>query len=138
MNQHFFRRNTDKPPDRYGYTIKTSGGTVSYSIPVMKVKAYSLDDIFSKRRLLLIPFFIFSFEPDFSEYNDDDEKRGYLKGMYRKIIERLDQLERDDETGEMDKLTIIELADEVLCVDTEFEVSEICTVCFLSIQDMIW
>ena len=80
----------------------------------MKVRFYSLDDIFSERRLLLIPFFIFSFEPDFSEYKDDDE------------------------TGEMDKLTIIELADEVLCVDTEFEVSEICTVCFLSIQDMIW
>ena len=104
----------------------------------MKVKSYSLEDIFSERLLLLIPFFIFSFEPDFSEYDDDEEKLGNLKGVYRKIIERLDQLERDDETGEMDKLTIIELADEVLCVDTEFEVSEICTVCFFSIQDMIW
>ena len=109
-----YLRSTSRTPDKYRYTIKTPGGTVSYSIPVMKVKSYSLDEIFNKGLLLLIPFFIFSFEADFSEYNDNEEKLGRLKDEYREILGRLDQLERDEKIGELEKLTIIELADEVL------------------------
>ena len=50
------------------YVIVTPGGTVQYDIPIMKVQKYSLDDIFEKRLLMLIPFYIFSHESSFPEY----------------------------------------------------------------------
>ena len=40
------------------YVVITPGGTVQYDVPVMKVQAYSLDEIFEKHLLLLIPFYI--------------------------------------------------------------------------------
>ncbi len=41
------------------YVIVTPGGTVQYDVPIMKVQTYSLDDIFEKGLLMLIPFYIF-------------------------------------------------------------------------------
>ncbi|MBQ3800248.1 MAG: hypothetical protein II837_08140 [Treponema sp.] len=108
-----YLRSTSRTPDRYRYIIKTPGGTVDYAIPVMKVKSYTLEEIFSKKLLLLIPFFIFTFEADFPEYNTNEGKLEMLKDKYRTILEQLEQLEKQNEIGELDRLTIIELADEV-------------------------
>lgn len=109
-----YLRSAKKTPDNYRYIIKTPGGTVSYSVPVMKVKAYSLDDIFSKKLLLLIPFFIFTFEADFPKYEADAEKLNALKAEYQTILQKLEQMEQNDEIGEFDRLTILELSDEVV------------------------
>ncbi len=54
-----YLRSYQKTPDRMKYVIITPGGTVQYDVPVMKVQAYSLNDIFEKDLLLLIPFYIF-------------------------------------------------------------------------------
>ena len=54
-----YLRTYKKTPDKMKYVIATSGGTVQYDVPIMKVQAYSLDDIFEKRLLMLIPFYIF-------------------------------------------------------------------------------
>ena len=35
-----------KTPDRMKYVIATPGGTVRYDVPVMKVQAYTLGEIF--------------------------------------------------------------------------------------------
>ncbi len=47
-------RTYKKTPDKMKYVIVTSGGTVQYDIPIMKVQKYSLDDNFEKRLLMLI------------------------------------------------------------------------------------
>lgn len=57
-----YLRSYKKTPDKMRYVIVTPGGTVQYDIPVIKVQAYSLNDIFEKSLLLLIPFYIFSHE----------------------------------------------------------------------------
>ena len=54
-----YLRTYKKTPDKMKYVIITPGGTVQYDIPIMKVQKYSLDDIFEKRLLMLIPFYIF-------------------------------------------------------------------------------
>ena len=71
-----YLRCTRNTPDKMGYIIKTPGGVVSYDIPVMKTKSYTLDEIFEKRLLLLIPFHIFSYEKGFPEYNIDEQTFG--------------------------------------------------------------
>ncbi len=62
-----------KTPDKMQYVIVTPGGTVRYDVPVMKVQTYSLDDIFDKHLLMLLPFYIFSYENSFSEYNSNPQ-----------------------------------------------------------------
>ena len=64
------------------YVIVTPGGTVEYDVPIMKVQSYSLDEIFEKRLLMLIPFYIFSHEKSFSEYNNNEDKLEELKAEY--------------------------------------------------------
>ena len=103
-----------KTPDKMKYVIVTPGGTVEYDVPIMKVQSYSLDEIFEKRLLMLIPFYIFSHEKSFSEYNNNEHKLEELKAEYRIILERLDDLEKQGIIGAFDKRTIIELSSDVI------------------------
>ena len=103
-----------KTPDKMKYVIITPGGTVQYDVPIMKVQSYSLDEIFEKRLLMLIPFYIFSHEKSFSEYNNNEQKLEELKTEYRMILERLDDLEKQGIIGAFDKRTIIELSSDVI------------------------
>ena len=96
------------------YVIITPGGTVRYDVPIMKVQKYSLDDIFEKRLLILIPFYIFSHEKSFPEYNSNEQKLAELKAEYQEILEKLDGLEQQGVIGAFDKRTIIELSGDVI------------------------
>ena len=96
------------------YVIKTPGGTVEYDVPIMKVQEYTLEDIFSKGLLLLIPFYIFSHEKNFKVYNSNAQRLAELKAEYRSILERLDKLEQEGIIGAFDKRTIIELSGDVI------------------------
>lgn len=109
-----YLRTYQKTPDKMKYVIVTPGGTVRYDIPIMKVQKYSLDDIFDKRLLMLIPFYIFSHENSFPEYNSNDQKLEKLKAEYQVILERLDRLEQQEVIGAFDKRTIIELSSDVI------------------------
>lgn len=109
-----YLRSYKKTPDKMNYVIVTPGGTVQYDIPVMKVQSYSLDDIFEKRLLILIPFYIFSHEKGFPEYNSDAGKLVKLKAEYQEIFERLDKPEQQEVIGAFDRRTIIELSSDVM------------------------
>ena len=109
-----YLRNYKKTPDKMRYVIKTPGGTVEYDVPIMKVQEYTLEDIFSKGLLLLIPFYIFSHEKNFKVYNSDEQRLAELKAEYRSILERLDKLEQEGIIGAFDKCTIIELSGDVI------------------------
>ena len=94
--------------------IVTPGGTVRYDVPVMKVQTYSLDDIFDKQLLMLLPFYIFSHENNLPEYNSNGQKLKELEEEYKEILERLDTLEDQGKIGTFDKRTIIELSRDVI------------------------
>ena len=66
-----FLRSTGSTPDKMKIEMTTPGGTVSFDIPVMKAQRYGIDEIFEKNLLFLIPFYIFSHENRFEEYNSD-------------------------------------------------------------------
>lgn len=96
------------------YVIITPGGTVQYDVPIMKVQTYSIDDIFQKRLLMLIPFYTFSHEKHFSEYNQNKQKLEKIKAEYQDILKRLEELEQQEVLGSFDKQTIIELSRDVI------------------------
>ena len=109
-----YLRNYKKTPDKMRYVIKTPGGTVEYDVPIMKVQEYTLENIFSKGLLLLIPFYIFSHEKNFKVYNSNEQRLAELKAEYRSILERLNKLEQEGIIGAFDKRTIIELSGDVI------------------------
>lgn len=109
-----YLRTRKKTPDKMKYVIVTPGGTVQYDIPIMKVKSYLLDDIFEKRLLMLIPFYIFSHEDSFPDYNSSRQRLENLKSEYREILDRLNGMEEQGIIGAFDKRTIIELSSDVI------------------------
>ena len=109
-----YLRTYQNTPDKMKYIIITPGGTVQYDVPVMKVQAYSLEDIFDRGLLMLIPFYIFSHEKGFPEYNSNEQKLEELKAEYRIILKRLDGLEQRGVIGAFDKRTIIDLSGDVV------------------------
>ena len=109
-----YLRTRKKTTDKMKYVIVTPGGTIQYDIPVMKVQSYSLDDIFEKRLLMLIPFYIFSHEDSFADYNGSSHRLTELQNEYKKILDRLNNLEEQGIIGAFDKRTIIELSSDVI------------------------
>lgn len=109
-----YLRSYKNTPDQMKYVVITPGGTVQYNVPVMKIQEYSLGDIFEKRLLLLIPFYIFSYEKSFQEYNNNKQKLKELETEYQYILIKLDKLEQKGIIGAFDKRTIIELSNDVI------------------------
>ncbi len=109
-----YLRTFKKTPNKMKYVIVTPGGTVQHDAPIMKIQTYSLKDMFEKGLLMLIPFYIFSHEKSFPEYNSNEQKLEELKAEYQIILDRLDELEQQAVIGAFDKRTIIEISGDVI------------------------
>lgn len=105
-----FLRSTRNTPDKLKINMKTPGGNVSYDVPVMKIKEYSLDEIFKRNLLFLIPFYIFNHENQFEEYNTDPERLYILKKEYEFIKNRLEQLCTEYKINAYTRLAIINMS----------------------------
>lgn len=109
-----FLRCDASTPDNLRIEIVTPGGSVRYAIPVVKSQLYAIDEIFEKKLLFLIPFYIFSHESRFEEYNKDMHKLNTLKMEYADIVCRLERLLDAGEISEYTKCTIVDMSNKVL------------------------
>ena len=87
---------------------------MSYQIPVVKTQKYTIDEIFEKKLLFLIPFYIFSHESRFKVYNTDEEKKNELIQEYVKIRYRLEELVMQGQISGYMKCTILDMSNRVL------------------------
>ena len=78
-----------------GIVINTPGDSVSFDVPVMKVKSYSLDQIFEKNLYFCFLFYIFNLEKHFPEYEKNLEKLENLKKEYADLMADLEQVVTD-------------------------------------------
>ena len=77
-----------KPHFRFCYSIPKNAD-IYIEIPqiqVMKSQQYTLEDIFEKNLLMLIPFYIFSHETRFGEYEKDKAKLRVLQEEYEQEL----------------------------------------------------
>lgn len=109
-----FLRCSESTPDSLQVEIETPGGTVEYPIPVMKSQRYTIDEIFEKGLLLLIPFYIFSHESRFHHYNQNPAERKRLTEEYQYIMETLEELTQAKQIDEYTKCTLIDMSKKVL------------------------
>ena len=94
--------------------IKKPGGEISYQVLVMKTQQYTLDEIFEKKLLFLIPFYIFTHESRFAEYENDADKRELLRREVMGIMEKLEQMALAGEISEYEKCTIVDMTRKVV------------------------
>lgn len=109
-----FLRYNAATPDKLKIKMITPGGNVEYDILVMKVQRYTIDEIFEKRLLFLIPFYIFSHERHFKEYESDGRKLRILEREYEQIKNRLEELLNHGMISEYTRCTIIDMSNKVL------------------------
>ena len=109
-----YLRHHASTPDTLKIRMVTPGGTVEYDIPVMKSQQYTLEEIFEKNLLLLIPFHIFSHETRFEEYEKDKTKLKALQEEYGQIKNKLEELLNQGVISEYTRCTIIDMSNKVL------------------------
>lgn len=109
-----FLRHHATTPDTLKIRIETPGGAVEYDIPVMKAQQYTLKELFEKKLLFLIPFYIFSHESRFEEYEKDQTKLEALQKEYEQIKNKLEALSNQETISEYTRCTIIDMSNKVL------------------------
>ena len=109
-----YLRSNSATPDMLHIQIEIGEDALQHDVPVMKVKNYSLDEIFQKKLLFLIPFYLFSHENRLPEYDQNEEKLEHLKQEYAEIVSRLEELCRTGELDEYTRKTIMEMSNKVL------------------------
>ena len=109
-----FLRHHMSTPDTLIIRMITPGGTIEYDIHVMKSQQYTLGEIFEKNLLLLIPFYIFSHESRFEEYEKDKTKLRALQEEYEQIKNKLEELLDQGDISEYTRCTIIDMSNKVL------------------------
>lgn len=109
-----YLRHNSQTPDALTVEISTPGGSVTYEIPVLKTQKYSIEEIFEKHMLFLIPFYIFSYEKELREYNNNVGKMRELKQRYQEIRNRLEMMCAAEEISEYTKCAIIDMSNKVV------------------------
>lgn len=107
-------RHTKNTPEVMTVTIRTPGGAVSYAVPVLKVRQYTVEEIFKKKLYFLIPFHIFVYEKSFKELEENSEKLAKLEAEYTAIVNRLEEDRKRGDLNEYEKVTILEMSDTVI------------------------
>lgn len=109
-----YLRNTSKTPDVSTIRIETPGGSVNYEVKSLKVREYSIEEIFEKDLLMLIPFHIFRYENRLKKIEGDEKAISEIKEHYADIISRLDKLTEDKRINEYERSMIIEMSNLVV------------------------
>lgn len=94
--------------------VETPGGSVSYETPILKVQKYTIDEIFDKKLLFLLPFHIFVYEKQFKRINEDEEKLLELEEHFADIINRLDIFCKEQQISEYIKWILLRMCNIVL------------------------
>ena len=75
------------------------GNVVRYKVPILMVRNYSIEEIFEKRLLILLPYYIIKYEKELSAIAGNEARLQALEQEYRYIIYRLEQMTKEDNTA---------------------------------------
>ncbi len=107
-------RHSKNTPEVMTVKVQTPGGRISYTVPVLKVKRYTINELFEKKLFFLIPFHIFAYEKDFKELEENNKKLKQLEAEYASIRERLEIACQMGDLTEYPKVAILNMAHKVI------------------------
>ena len=97
-----YLRSDKDTTDKITMILETSGGSVSYLIPLIKLKDYDMETIFQKQLFFLIPFWIFVHENKLKRYEQNETER---KELIREFVSITSRLQESCESGSIDEYT---------------------------------
>ena len=83
-----------------------NGDEMSYGVPTLQIKNYTVEELFEKRLLILLPFYLFRFANEFDEMEGNVERRKAVNEALSDINQRLEELKNDDGIDAYQKMTI--------------------------------
>ena len=99
-----------KIPRRMKITHRApNGDEMSYFVPALQIKDYSVEMIFRKRLIILLPFYLFRFANELHQIEEDDHRRKELGNVLIDINQRLEDLKKQGAITEYQKRTTQEL-----------------------------
>lgn len=107
-------RHSKNTPEVMTVKVQTPGGRISYTVPVLKVKRYTINELFEKKLFFLIPFHIFAYEKDFKELEENNKKLKQLEAEYASIRERLEIACQMGDLTEYPKVAILNMSYKVI------------------------
>ncbi len=67
------------------------GQDVLYTVPIIRVQEYGMEEIFRKKLFVLLPYYIMRYEKMFQEIDGDKDKTDRMLREYAQILDRLDE-----------------------------------------------
>ena len=107
-------RHTKNTPEEMTVKVLTPGGRVSYTVPVLKIKRYTIHELFERKLFFLIPFHIFAYEKDFKELEENKKKLKQLEAEYASIRERLEIACQMGDLNRYAKAAILDMSRKVI------------------------
>ena len=109
-----FLRCNDNTSDRLMIHVKSpDGAEISYPIHVLKIKDYTIDELFEKELYILIPFYLFNLEKDFALYDSNEQKRWDLFDLLIEMRTRLEQLAEDGRLNTYNQCMVRDMTNKV-------------------------
>lgn len=109
-----YLRSDKNTTDKITMVLETVGGSVSYFIPLIKLKDYDLETIFQKHLFFLIPFWIFAHEQKLKRYEQSELDRKGLRLEFVGIMRRLQEACEDKVIDEYAKCMLIDMSKKVV------------------------
>lgn len=109
-----YLRSNSRTPDSMTIRIETSGGSISYQIPHIKIKNYDIALLFEKHLFFLLPFRIFVHEKDLRRCENSKKELEKLKEEFKEIRTRLQECCEKGIIDEYTKCTLIDMSKKVI------------------------
>ena len=109
-------------PDYHEAIVKFADGQqIVYRVPILRAQNYTVDSIFEKKLLILLPYHILRYESFLKNSGTNTEKLEQLLTDYQKINDALEQCTNDKKsTLYIDMITLIEeIADHIIPKDNK-------------------
>ena len=104
----FLRPNGNIPKD-FRITIKVpQGGEVSYTVPAIQIRDYGISELFEKKLLILLPFYLFRHANELAKLNQNEDQRAMLNDELNNINLRLEDMCDKGELSSYETLLIQE------------------------------
>jgi hypothetical protein len=111
---------TDSTPDTIKIRIQTNSGEIIHEVPTIKVKKYSLEELFEKNLLFLLPFYIFNYskyrvgQMEEAKTAKQKEELEQLLSDFKYLVQRIEEYYNAGKIEEYVKLSLINLSNKVL------------------------
>ena len=90
-----------------------NGEEMTYDVPVVQMRDYTVETIFEKKLFILLPFYLFKFSNRFKEIDRDEKRIEKIKHVLEDIDKKLTDLCEANEIGAYQKLELLELMQRV-------------------------